>query len=262
MEGNIIIHKENVPFEMVAKALINDESIDALTLGIYVKILGLNPEKWNLNITGLSAKLNISCQKIKTAFAILERTGYLRRVHAKNEAGRYVGYDYHIANVPFPESQRTNVVAECSRNEEKPAIGKSSSWKNQQLEKPAAGKSGGIIINREGNSKPTSKSHTQSNNPLTPSEGFTAPTVEEVAAYAQQQGFADPSGFAAYYVAYQTEAGWTTGKGSKKKPIDNWKLNVLAWGKYRKNETFSPQGAKPAVAPIAIDRNEFEQLFR
>lgn len=70
---------------------------------------------------------------------------------------------------------------------------------------------------------------------------FNPPSVQEVAAYARTQGFADPEGFADYYVAYQTEAGWMTGKGSKRHPIDNWKLNVIAWGRYRKTEIFTQQ---------------------
>lgn len=149
MEGNIIIYKENVPFEMVSKALINDDSIDAMTLGIYVKILGLNPNRWNLNINGLASKLKLSVPKIKTAFAILERTGYLLRIHIKNDAGRYIGYEYHIGNVPFPEDQRTNVVADCSskaKNQplENATAGQTSNRETQPLEKPAAEKSGGI----------------------------------------------------------------------------------------------------------------------
>lgn len=68
---------------------------------------------------------------------------------------------------------------------------------------------------------------------------FNPPTVQEVEEYARTQGFADPAGFADYYVRYQTEAGWMTGKGSKRHPMDNWKLNVIAWRRYRKDEIFS-----------------------
>ena len=101
-----------------------------------------------------------------------------------------------------------------------------------------------------------------SNTPLPPKGGFVPPTVEEVAAYAKDNGFADPQGFAAYYVAYQSEAGWITGKGSKTKPIDNWKLNVLAWGKYSKNEIFSQQPAPAASEPVSMSPEEFDSLFR
>lgn len=256
MEGNIIVHKENVPFEMVAKALINDDGIDALTLGIYVKILGFNKEKWNLNITGLAAKLNLSVPKIKAAFALLERTGYLRRVHIKNESGHYTGYDYHIGNVPFPEELRTNVVADCSshtKNQplENPAAGKTSSKKNQPLEVPAAGKSDGIIIDTDSNNIPTKKTNTQNNTPI-------PPTVEQVEDYARNKGFADPRGFAEYYIAYQTENGWMTGKGKNRKPIDNWKLNVLSWLPNHKTQVFPKSKGRAAEMPL----EHFNSMFQ
>ena len=87
------------------------------------------------------------------------------------------------------------------------------------------------------------------------------PTVKEVADYCRTQGFADPEGFADYYVRYQTENGWMTGKGANRKPIDNWKLNVIAWGRYRKNETFAPATpVNPATKDMSID--EFNSIFR
>ena len=76
------------------------------------------------------------------------------------------------------------------------------------------------------------------------------PTVEEVTAYAKEQGFADPAGFADYYVRYQTEAGWQTGKGKARHRISNWKLNVIQWSQYRKNQVFSQpeRASRPARA--------------
>lgn len=81
---------------------------------------------------------------------------------------------------------------------------------------------------------------------------FNPPTIQEVELYAREQGFADPAGFADYYVRYQTEAGWMTGKGSKRKPIDNWKLNVIAWRRYRKDDIFS--NSQPAAEPERTTR--------
>lgn len=81
---------------------------------------------------------------------------------------------------------------------------------------------------------------------------FVPPTVEEVTAYARAQGFADPEGFADYYVRYQTEAEWMTGKGKQRHQITNWKLNVIQWSQYRKNQIFnrpSPERAREAAAP-------------
>ena len=77
------------------------------------------------------------------------------------------------------------------------------------------------------------------------------PTVKEVADYCRAQGFADPEGFADYYVRYQTENGWMTGKGKNRKPIDNWKLNVVTWGRYHKNETFITARAEQPATQIS-----------
>ena len=75
--------------------------------------------------------------------------------------------------------------------------------------------------------------------------------MKEVADYCRTQGFADPEGFADYYVRYQTENGWMTGKGKNRKPIDNWKLNVVTWGRYHKNETFINSRAEQPATQIS-----------
>ena len=73
------------------------------------------------------------------------------------------------------------------------------------------------------------------------------PTEKEIEDYVRGRGFADPAGFAAYYLTYQTEAGWMTGKGKARKPIDNWKLNVLAWEPNHKFTTYnSPTPTAPS----------------
>ncbi len=115
-------------------------------------------------------------------------------------------------------------------------------------------------------------SHTKTNNKNSrenapaAAASFVPPTVEEVTAYAEAQGFADPAGFADYYVRYQTEAGWMTGKGSKRHQISNWKLNVVQWSQYRKNQVFSqpePERAKaqPRKRVVPVSEDEFATLF-
>lgn len=92
---------------------------------------------------------------------------------------------------------------------------------------------------------------------------FNPPTIQEVELYAREQGFADPAGFADYYVRYQTEAGWMTGKGSKRKPIDNWKLNVIAWRRYRKDDIFtsSQPAAEPERTTRPLSPEEMQKYF-
>ena len=89
------------------------------------------------------------------------------------------------------------------------------------------------------------------------------PSREEVAAYAREKGFADPEGFAEYYIDVQTENEWTTGKGKDKKPVSNWKLNVLAWRRYHRDQVFS---SNPATTPrdsyVPLTDAELQNLMR
>lgn len=77
MAGNIKIIELRENYQKVAKSIIFNEKVDALTLGIYVKILGLE-EKGDLNVPELAKVLHVSEHKIKTALSILERSGYVK----------------------------------------------------------------------------------------------------------------------------------------------------------------------------------------
>ena len=76
--GNIHIIATPDKFKRVPKAIIYDEAVDALSLGIYVKILGLEG-KGALNVPELAKVLHMSEAKIKTALSILERSGYVKK---------------------------------------------------------------------------------------------------------------------------------------------------------------------------------------
>lgn len=69
----------------------------------------------------------------------------------------------------------------------------------------------------------------------------TPPTPSEVEAYCRARGWADPAGFADYYIAWQNNAGWKTKTGKR---IENWKQNVLVWERNHKTETFAKQPQK------------------
>ena len=88
MAGNIKIIEPRENYQEVAKSIIFDEKVDALTLGIYVKILGLEG-KGDLNVPELAKVLHVSEAKIKTALSILERSGYVKRIHVKNASGHF-----------------------------------------------------------------------------------------------------------------------------------------------------------------------------
>ena len=78
--GNIHIIETPDKFKRVPKAIIYDEAVDALSLGLYVKILGLGG-KCDLNIPDLAKMLHLSEPKIKTALSILERSGYVKNAN-------------------------------------------------------------------------------------------------------------------------------------------------------------------------------------
>ena len=118
MAGNITIIEPSSKYQKVAKGIILDKRIDAATLGIYVKVLALGKE-WKLNITGLASYLEISEGRVRKAFALLEDLGYLRRLRVKNEAGRFVGWDYEIGVEPFPVEAPATDIQENRNREDK-----------------------------------------------------------------------------------------------------------------------------------------------
>lgn len=104
--GNIIIIEAESSFKKVHKSLIENQEVDCLTLGIYVKLITLG-KKWNLNIRGLSSYLNISDAKIRKSISVLERTGYIRRTPVRNEKGQCCGWNYEIYPTPIEENERS-----------------------------------------------------------------------------------------------------------------------------------------------------------
>jgi hypothetical protein len=229
MAGNITIIEPMDNFQKVAKDIIYNKSVDALTLGIYVIMLCLGKE-WVLNVKGLASRLNLSSDRIRKSFAILEAEGYLRRTRAHGVKGRYDGWDYEVYAKPMTDIAK----------------------------KPTS-------VNSDVGRTPTSENPTLyiDNNLKKETTMYAPPSVDDVASYARLKGFADPEGFAAYYVESQTELGWMTGKGSKRKPIDNWKLNVLAWKRYHKYQIFNNSMSSATSSIIhEMSEKEVRDFFR
>ena len=80
------------------------------------------------------------------------------------------------------------------------------------------------------------------------------PTPQDVADYCRTRGFADPEGFADYYVESMRLAGWTRKNGQ---PVDNWKQNVLQWEKHHKEEVFAKRHV--SVSHTVQNPNEIYQ---
>ena len=216
MAGNIKIIEPRENYKKVAKSIVFNENVDALTLGICVKVLCLG-KKWELNIKGLASTLHVSADKIRACFAILEETGYLRRTRVQGSGGRFSGWDYEVSSVPLTDIAKTPTSVKTERRE------------TPTSEKCPAINRDNILENRDSKCK-------------TKTQDFTPPTVSEVADYVRSRGWSDPEGFAKYYVSYHTESKWHMSNG---KPIRNWKLNVVAWEPNNKNRCFSSSSSAP-----------------
>ena len=106
MAGNIRIIEPRENYQKVSKSVILNERVDALTMGVYVKVLCLG-KKWELNIKGLAALLHVSADKIRASFSILEEAGYLRRTRVQDANGRFSGWDYEVSSAPLTDIAKT-----------------------------------------------------------------------------------------------------------------------------------------------------------
>ena len=226
MAGNITIIEPKSNYQRVSKEIIFNQEVDALTLGVYVKVLCLG-KKWRLDVQGLAKALGVSADKIRHCFAILEGTGYLRRTRAQGANGRFKGWDYEICSEPLTDISKT------------PTSVKSDIGKNRPSEN-------GEVYN---------KIYTQNKDIYSETKTDTIPpTPQEVVDYCREQGFRDPIGFADYYLRCQTANQWRKKSGE---PIVNWKLNIQQWRKYHKDETFP---APSTSTPVA--KTDFYRLMK
>ena len=120
MAGNITILTPKENFLKVPKGVIYRDDVDALTLGVYVKVIGLG-RKWQLNVTGLAKTLGLSVAKIKASFSVLEEAGYLRRSRVKGEGGRFVGWDYEVSSEPFTDLSKNRPSETSDIGENRPS---------------------------------------------------------------------------------------------------------------------------------------------
>ena len=104
--GNITVVEAQSRYKKVDIALIENENIDCLTLGIYTKLIVLG-KKWNLNVKGLRSHLGLSDDKVRKALSLLEHEGYIVRTPCRNEKGQLLGWNYTIYPIPVNEDERS-----------------------------------------------------------------------------------------------------------------------------------------------------------
>lgn len=177
----------------------------------------------------------------------LQQRGLIVEVRGREDNSPFC---YYKLGPAFPEELKSTP----QKLQDDPAnFSESTPQKLQKAPRKNCGEDNNVLDNKYNNIHATLSRALVRDNP---------PTEKEVAEYARQRGFADPAGFAAYYIAVQTEAGWMSGKGKNRKPIDNWKLNVLAWEPNHKFDTFNSPTPKapsprPSTAGAVINPNDF-----
>lgn len=234
MAGNITIIEPHDNFQKVAKDVILNKEIDVLTLGVYVRVLCLG-KKWKLNVRGLASTLGISADKIRAAFAALEKTGYLKRTRAHDKNGKFCGWDYAIGYEPFTDIAKTPTSVNFDDGE-KPTSGKRASIDRDI-----------VLSNKDYESK-------------TKTREFQPPSRSDVVDFVRSRGWADPEGFADFYLSYHQESQWIKSGG---KPVTDWKHNVLSWEPYNKLRCFSSNrnDHEPAeLRQMSID--EFKNILK
>ena len=231
MSGNITILLPKEKFLKVAKGIVFNEDVDALSLGVYVKVIALGRD-WNLNVHGLAAHLGLSVDKVKKSFAVLEKAGYLRRNRVKGEGGKFIGWDYEVSYEPLTDHPK-------NRPSENSELGKNRPSENDPLYIET------INVSRDNNI--VTKDYK--------GRDFVPPSVEAVKAYANSIGFAaiDAKHFCDYYEA----AGWKKPNGQK---MTNWKQFVVTWrdnAKRRGEDITIPSSPvitkRPNVKPMTLD---------
>lgn len=136
--GNITVVEAQSRYKKVDIALIENENIDCLTLGIYTKLIVLG-KKWNLNVKGLRSHLGLSDDKVRKALSLLEHEGYIVRTPCRNEKGQMLGWNYTIYPIPVNEDERS----QAGKGKENPQVGLPSSPISDHSD------NGGLLNNRK-----------------------------------------------------------------------------------------------------------------
>ena len=97
-------NKEN-PFVQLYKKTLEDNRLTWKAKGVWAYLMS-KPDNWIVRVEDLvNRSSNDKRDSIRTALRNLEENGYIIRTKARNEKGKYAGYDYVIFETA-PETEK------------------------------------------------------------------------------------------------------------------------------------------------------------
>lgn len=90
---------KNNPFVMVNKSILDDERISYKAKGILIYLLS-KPDDWVIYESEIAKHAPDGIKSVKSGIKELIKYKYIHRFKKRNEKGQFVGYEYHVFEVP------------------------------------------------------------------------------------------------------------------------------------------------------------------
>ena len=125
-------------YTVLPNGILRDTNLSLKTKGLFAIILSL-PEGWDYSVAGLATVAGCGRDAIRGALKEMETAGYLTRMRAHGEGGKFTGVVYTIRDVAAPLSENPT-MDENAPLTENPTSEKPSSGNPTQLNKDPSGK--------------------------------------------------------------------------------------------------------------------------
>lgn len=130
-------------YTVLPNGILRDTNLSLKTKGLFAIILSL-PEGWDYSVAGLATVAGCGRDAIRGALKEIEVAGYLTRMRAHGEGGKFTGVVYTIRDVAEPLSENPtmdeNAPLSGKPTTENPTSEKPSSGNPTQLNKDPSGK--------------------------------------------------------------------------------------------------------------------------
>jgi|GEM_PF-1541345 len=117
-------------YGIAPNSLLNSTKISLKAKGLFT-YLQSKPDGWHFSIQRIANQMLEGKDAIRNALKELEKSGYLQRIPARNEQGKWSGYDYVLAENPSAE----NPTTENPTTENPDTLSKKDSSKKEVVKK-------------------------------------------------------------------------------------------------------------------------------